>query len=274
MAHCYLCGATDHKQRSGAVRDNARAKIYECSCGLVFLDGCEPVDYRQGGMNAPDPAQWLKESAKDDKRRFEAVREQITGADVLDFGCGAGGFLLLAREVAEVAGVELEDRLFGHYDAHELDVRGDLDDFDGLKFDVITAFHVLEHLQDPRAELKRLKNALNPGGVLIIEVPSADDALLSIYGSEAFSRFTYWSCHRYLFNAHTLSELAKQAGLRVDYVKHIQRYPLSNHLYWLAAGEAGGHREWGFLDSPELSNAYESALARIGKTDTLMAGLQ
>lgn len=58
----------------------------------------------------------------------------------------------------------------------------------------------------------------------------------------------------------------------MEFIKHIQRYPLSNHLYWLSQGKPGGHVKWGeFLDSKTLSNAYEAQLASLGATDTLIA---
>ena len=109
-------------------------------------------------------------------------------------------------------------------------------------------------------------------GKLIIEVPNANDALLTIYQNEAFSNFTYWSCHLYLYTKHTLELLAKKAGLKVEFIKHIQRYPLSNHLHWLSKNKAGGHEKWGnFLDSKDLNQAYENQLATLGATDTLIA---
>jgi hypothetical protein len=105
-------------------------------------------------------------------------------------------------------------------------------------------------------------------------VPSSDDALLTLYECQAFQNFTYWSQHLFLFNAATLNTLAYQAGLRVTAIKHFQRYPLSNHLYWLSKAKSGGHQYWAFLDSPELATAYANTLASIGKTDTLIAYLE
>jgi len=138
-------------------------------------------------------------------------------------------------------------------------------------YDLITAFHVVEHLSDPRSILSNLANLLHRNGRMIVEVPSASDALLSIYDCDAFQRFTYWSQHLYLFSTSTLDMLAQQSGLRVIAVQHFQRYPLSNHLHWLSQGKPGGHQRWGFLDSPELQQAYANVLAKIGKTDTLIA---
>ncbi len=123
--------------------------------------------------------------------------------------------------------------------------------------------------------LDKLKNLLEDNGRLIIEVPNANDALLTIYENEAFSNFTYWSCHLYLYTHHTLNLLAKQAGFEVEFIKHIQRYPLSNHLYWLSKNKPGGHEKWGnFFDSKELNSAYENQLASLGATDTIIACLK
>ncbi len=147
-----------------------------------------------------------------------------------------------------------------------------LNDVEG-KFDVITLFHVLEHLPDPRSELTNMSKKLAKQGQIIIEVPNASDALLTLYQSKEFSNFTYWSCHLFLFTNETLAELCTQAGLSVKYIKQIQRYPLSNHLHWLAKGRAGGHKIWGFIDSPELSRQYEAQLSSIGLCDTIIAGI-
>jgi hypothetical protein len=121
--------------------------------------------------------------------------------------------------------------------------------------------------------LKKLSRLLTEGGEIIIEVPHADDALLSLYECEAFSHFTYWGCHLFLFTAKTLAMLANQVDMKINYIKQVQRYPLSNHLYWLAKGKPGGHKLWHFLDSPGCQTAYEKMLASIGKCDTLIMSL-
>ena len=111
------------------------------------------------------------------------------------------------------------------------------------------------------------------GGSIIVEVPSCDDALLSLFGSLEFSDFTYWSCHLYLFNPATLERLLSSLNKKVtiDHITQIQRYPLSNHLYWLSQGKPGGHKKWTFLNNKELESQYEYALASIGACDTIVA---
>ncbi|MEK6744572.1 MAG: class I SAM-dependent methyltransferase [Nitrospirota bacterium] len=274
---CYLCKSEELLVRPGSVRDNALLEIYECSaCGLVFLSSFDHIHsgfYENSGMHGekPDRETWMRETAVDDERRFNVLRGSLEGRSVLDFGCGTGGFLLKAREVAaKVAGVEREHSLKPWFHNQKLDVFSSLEDVDG-NFDIITLFHVLEHIPDPRTVLSTLGTKLNKNGIIIVEVPNANDALLTLYKSSSFSRFTYWSCHLFLFSQSTLPVLAEQSGLSVNYVKQIQRYPLSNHLYWLAHGKPGGHQTWSYLDSPELTNSYEKQLANIGACDTILA---
>lgn len=274
---CYLCGQSNFLVRDGAVRDNELLEIRECNnCRLVYLSSDSHIQeghYEASGMHGEAPPSmeaWLRATKPDDHRRFRMLKPLLLNRTLLDFGCGAGGFLNLAKTVAsEVAGVELEKRVTEYWGTH-LEVHSGLDNLD-KKFEIVTAFHVVEHLNDPREVLRQLGHCLAHGGRLIVEVPNADDALLTLYQSNEFQRFTYWSQHLFLFNIQTLQMLVQQAGLRLLAVEQIQRYHLSNHLYWLSRGKPGGHKLWGFLDSTELHAAYTAALAAVGKCDTLVA---
>jgi 2-polyprenyl-3-methyl-5-hydroxy-6-metoxy-1,4-benzoquinol methylase len=279
MKSCHLCGGTSLSKRPGSVRDRQDLRILECcSCGLVFLSSFDHIAegfYENSQMHGAvlSIETWLRDSARDDERRFHHFKTLIANKTVLDFGCGNGGFLTRARQVAaSVMGVEPEQRLANHFHEEQLTVVSALTAVN-QSFDVITLFHVLEHLPDPVDILKQLAARLNPGGGIICEVPNAADALLTFYKNEAFSHFTYWSCHLFLFTEATLTRMALKAGLKVDYIKQVQRYPLSNHLHWLARNEPNGHVRWGCLDGRELHDAYEKQLGLIGRCDTLIASL-
>lgn len=282
---CYLCGGTEFKKRIGSVRDNPDIDVWKCaSCGLVFLSSFDHIKedfYESSEMHGGemlDVQTWLKETAWDDERRFQYLKQVFPNHRLLDFGCGAGGFLSKTRDLVTVAhGVEPETRLSSHYQSHGLTVFQNLSDIStDIRvggYDIITMFHVLEHIPDPRMMLGELRELLAEGGQIVVEVPNADDALLTLFNNRAFSHFTCWSCHLFLYTAKTLEILFKQMNFKVNYIKQIQRYPLSNHLYWLANGKPGGHQKWHFLDSPELHTAYEKSLTSIGKCDTIMASI-
>ncbi len=281
MSHiCYLCGSTSYEILHQGVRDRKDVDVFKCrNCGLVCLSSFDHINdqfYEDSQMlgGTVNLSQYRKKSFQDDLRRFNMLSQSITDKNILDFGCGAGGFLKLAIERARnVEGLELDAT-----------IRKALNEMDGIRtyrsiedlksrYDLITMFHVLEHLPDPKYFLNNLRDCLELNGQLIIEVPNADDALLTLYRSSHFADFTYWSCHLYLYTAETLRKLAESCGYMVKYVKQIQRYPLSNHLYWLSHQQPGGHQIWELLNSSILNEAYEQQLAGIGKCDTIIACL-
>jgi len=247
---CYLCKSDKHSKRTGSVRDNPDIDVLECSdCGLVYLSSLEHIQdkhYEGSGMHdgeVPNIDKWLKETEFDDKRRYDFVKEKIANKNVLDFGCGVGGFLEMAkRSASNVSGIELERVLQHSFQERKLNVFSNLKEAqkESKKYDIITAFHVVEHLKNPKEILKDLSQLLTENGEMIVEVSNSDDALLTLYENKDFQSFTYWSQHLFLFNAKTIAELVKRSGLKLNWIKYIQRYPLSNHLHWLSKGAPGG----------------------------------
>lgn len=271
-----LCGSVEIKERYPYVRDNQEIQVLECTnCNLVFLSSFDHISdsfYEESGMLSGnvDLKNYRIQSYKDDLRRAEDLSTKVLGKRILDFGCGAGGFLKLINEQVEVAvGVELDRVIRKAINEEGITCYENIDEIEG-EYDVITMFHVVEHLTNPIEILQKIQKHLAPNGRLIIEVPNAEDALLTLYNNRSFADFTYWSCHTYLYNNNTLRKIVEKAGLNVKVVKQLQRYPLSNHLYWLSMGSPGGHNYYGLVDNPILNKEYESALAALGKCDTLL----
>lgn len=162
--------------------------LQRCStCGLVagmrygdpeeiYIDGylSEETDF---GLDLTDPHfQLLLEHCAHIRMR---IIEEVVGAPgrVLDVGCGSGEVLAAARErgwqthgvepvpaSARIAGVE-----------RGLDVRQALLEESGLPertYDVVSAFHVLEHMSDGQSFLRTLSRWARPRGWIVVEVPN------------------------------------------------------------------------------------------------------
>jgi 2-polyprenyl-3-methyl-5-hydroxy-6-metoxy-1,4-benzoquinol methylase len=128
----------------------------------------------------------------------------------LDVGAGGGEFVaLLARRGHDAHGVEPDDGYAGFARAtYGVDVRtGAIDDLpDAPSWDLITLFHVLEHLADPVQALERLRRRLAPGGTLLVEVPNVE------YVRCAPSNL-FFAAHLHYFSGRTLLRAAALAGL-------------------------------------------------------------
>ena len=141
----------------------------------------------------------------DDLRRFNQFKKILKNKNILDFGCGKGNFLKYCKpEAARVCGVELNKPVVKKLNKEFL-VEDTIDKFNNKSFDVITCFHVLEHLPDPILMLKKLFSKLNDKGILILEVPSAHDLLLSVKNLKEFRDFTMWSEHLMLYTNKSLT---------------------------------------------------------------------
>lgn len=261
-------------------RDDNNIDVFRCrDCGTKFLsiaDRENNYDYENGLMYENDPlsdydiVQRLQVFQEDDMRRYEMVKEICSGKRILDFGCGFGGFLNYISQVADsYCGVDLGKDERNYLNNKGIRCLRTIEEATE-KYDVITLFHVFEHLSDPRGWLNKFSEYLISGGYLIIEVPHADDALLSLYENNEFADLTYWSAHLFLYTIKSLSMIIKECGkYSVESAGQVQRYTLANHLMWLAKGMPEGHNKWDFLDSEELNMAYTKKLQELQKCDTL-----
>jgi len=209
----------------------------------------------------------------DANRRFGSNIQHVAGKKVMDFGCGAGEFLKLVKpHCQEAVGVELQQNYVKKLNELGIKCFTTLDDLPDRSFDVCVSFHVIEHLPNPIEVLTKIKEKLSAGGTLVVEVPHANDFLLSSLSNESFKRFTLWSQHLVLHTRESMKVLLKRCGFNNITVTGVQRYPISNHLQWLANGIPGGHKSsLSAIDSAALHHEYSNALSRIDATDTLVA---
>src|SRR5262249_2826997 len=86
------------------------------------------------------------------------------------------------------------------------------------RFDVVSAFHVLEHVPDPVAVLRRLLHWLPPRGTPILEVANAGRPRAAMFGTAGSGLER--PRHLSHFSPATLRRAAEQAGGRVDWIWH------------------------------------------------------
>jgi SAM-dependent methyltransferase len=267
------------KKRRGTVRDFPEYGVEECSdCQLVTheRDLREFTDYRSGSMHnwATGYGGTLDTPKEDISRRVQAIKSlspKHIVQRILDFGSGNGEMIEALSEFFVVEGLEPEDSARLKCISAGMKVHGSIDELisSSVEFDLIALFHVVEHFYNPRVEFARIFDLLKPGGILIVETPNSEDALLTEYQNDAFSNFTYWSHHPMLHSSKSLSSLVTNAGFCNIDGKTVQRYGLANHLYWMIHQRAGGHVYWEGKFSQSTESNYAQDLSNQGKADTL-----
>jgi len=136
----------------------------------------------------------------------------------LDVGCDMGFMLEVARAdgFGELHGIEpvpvaraAAQRIPG---AHITSDFFESTNYPSSFFDLITLVHVVDHLYDPRVVLRRARENLRPGGVVLAVVHNVDSLLHRVLG-ERFPVFNLY--HHYFFDKMTLGELFRRQGFEV-----------------------------------------------------------
>ncbi|WP_203295101.1 class I SAM-dependent methyltransferase [Luteirhabdus pelagi] len=93
--------------------------------------------------------------------------------NILDIGAGTGDFLVEARNRGwNVSGVEPNINARQLAEKKSLRLIDDVENIENQKFDVITLWHVLEHLPNLESQIEKLYALLKPDGILIVAVPN------------------------------------------------------------------------------------------------------
>jgi SAM-dependent methyltransferase len=137
--------------------------------------------------------------------------------EILDIGCATGQFLnYMSDHGWNTTGIEPDEktrsRAISEYDL-QVYPEEKLNAFEKASFDVITMWHVLEHVSDLNGRMVQLKNLLKPGGTILIAVPNCE-----AYDAEKYKEF--WAGydlprHLYHFTKSDLKLLVEKFGFTI-----------------------------------------------------------
>jgi 2-polyprenyl-3-methyl-5-hydroxy-6-metoxy-1,4-benzoquinol methylase len=120
------------------------------------------------------------------KKKLQLVGQlQKEKGCLLDIGTGTGEFIYEAKKNGwKISGIEPNDGARNLAKKKGVHLENSIDAFVGQKFDVITLWHVLEHLPDLDSTLEKIESLLNENGTVLIAVPnynSYDAKFYNIY---------------------------------------------------------------------------------------------
>jgi SAM-dependent methyltransferase len=211
-------------------RYRARAEIVECEvCGLVFAratDSASVDPYTESYYRGEVYADYLTTRGvilRNAQRALREIEGLTAGRRLLDVGCATGFFLEAAvKRGWTVQGLETSGYASAHAREHlKLPVlSGSIEDPPaGLRpADVVTLWDTIEHLQRPDQALIRIREVMDPQGVLVIT--TGDFASLVRRATGRRWRLFQDPTHHFFFTPRTLEGLLVRAGFRPIHVDH------------------------------------------------------
>ena len=260
---CPLCSAQEFSDKLSC-KDNLVSKkafnISSCNnCGFWFTnpipeestigDYYKSEDYvshsktKKGVINTL--YHWVKVFSI--KQKFVLVSRYFSSSKtLLDYGCGTGDFLVYAKKNGvDVKGYEPDEqarKLLS--DKHQVLVENTSKIHEENKgYDVITLWHVLEHIYDLNKDFSKLTSLLNNDGRVIVAVPNRNSFDAKYY-EENWAAYDV-PRHLYHFTKKDMQRLAKNHGLIIELKKPM----LFDAFYvsMLSEKNKGGFVLWGVL---------------------------
>ncbi len=146
--------------------------------------------------------------------KFSLIKPFLNNGPILDYGCGTGGFLKEAmKNNCKIMGVEPSTDARAIID-QAIPVVSTIDQLPDTKFDVITLWHVLEHVYNLEETLKQLKSRLADRGTIFIAVPNWQSHDARHY-QEKWAAYDV-PRHLWHFSKGAMTTLLKKQGLRIS----------------------------------------------------------
>lgn len=229
------------------VKDHAVSKkeFTLCRCGDCELQFTNPrpkeeeigpyydfKEYYSHGDKVQNFTQWLYQKIRKSsiRRKVGLINRLSKSGALLDYGCGTGEFLQEAkRQQWTVSGIEPSEKAriqaLGKLPTEVLENLSEVSELES--YDVVTLFHVLEHIHSLRKTVKKITSHLKSNGYLVIAVPNPESADAKHYGND-------WAGydvprHLYHFSEKSMTIFQAQFGLELVRIE-----PLAYDSYYVS----------------------------------------
>lgn len=146
------------------------------------------------------------------------IKENNAIGKLLDIGAGTGDFLNQAKNTGwNCIGIEPNEKAKNIAISKGVHFVNSLEELESNTFDVITMWHVLEHVPDLENQIKTLKRLIKPNGTIIIAVPNFKSLDAKYYKS-------FWAAydvprHLWHFSKTSIQKLVAKEDLKLHKVK-------------------------------------------------------
>ncbi len=267
--NCSLCGRNDFSVRYPATLNGNQAvnveafrctshtyghhpQIVQCAnCGFVYANPRWGEDDLLAAYTAVEDQTYVSERVGREltfRKHLQHLQKWTgpgNGRALLDVGAYIGVFVEVAQAAGwQATGVEPSDWAAAEAQRHGLNVivgTQDAPELHGRQFDVVTMWDVIEHVDDPAAEMAKAYRLLKPGGWLVVHTMDVDSAFSRLMGG----RWPwYMDMHMHYFSQQTMRQMLTQVGFDVRWSGARGRYL---RLKYIASRIGGLNRPLGNL---------------------------
>lgn len=153
--------------------------------------------------------------------RLDLIRQFRTSGKLLEVGCARGDFLRVARESFDVFGVEPNPGLAESAIEVAPIYQDVIETLPWRDFDVISSFHVIEHVDSPKRFVAAMAERLKPGGLLVLETPNIDSLPFRVMKAK-WRQFI--PEHYFFFDNSTMTKLLSDSGFKVERILRIGKH--------------------------------------------------
>lgn len=236
--HCVICQSENLTEK----KKHQAYTLEDCSsCGAQFWwplkhpgeEYYETSVFRRGRL------QW--------RQRMFLKHPPITKGRVLDIGCGLGNFLeAVHKKYPEIEpwGIDIAEnhvdfikKNCGIEHVYAADLKDFLKRTDLPKFDVVTMFELIEHVESPNELLQDIKKLLAPGGYVVVSTPNLD-RITGVAEDEDLPPHHFWRWHPRTLqftlehNGFTVTRFVRESMDKDFLYRQLQR------IHWFAALKA------------------------------------
>jgi len=237
MIPCDLCGSDNPR----TVLESAQldGPLVQCgNCGLFYVGSRRSqLTFGTGGGTTSDVAERVQAANSNIRNlrleeehrlgilnarwRLDLIKQFRSSGRLLEVGCARGDFLSVARETFEVSGVEPNPSLADDAEKVAPVYRDVIETLPWRDFDVVTSFHVIEHVDSPKRFVAAMAERTKPGGLIVLETPNIRSFPFQLAKAK-WRQFI--PEHYFFFDPSTMTRLLSDNGFKVEKIVTIGKH--------------------------------------------------
>lgn len=162
------------------------------------------------------------------KNKLKLINSQSQKGKILDIGAGVGDFLMTAKNDGwEIIGIEPSEKAKSIAIKKGVSFVKDVKEIESHSLDVITMWHVLEHVPNLEEQITELKRMIKSNGTIIIAVPNFNSFDANYYGQ-------YWAAYDVPIHLWHFSKTAIQKLFEKERLELVDVLPMKFDSFYVS----------------------------------------